>query len=60
MAQDMENESILVKILKTEGLDIRDKISGVIGKLPQTYIVIHILTFNMKYDILPKISCVYY
>jgi len=41
MAQDMENESILVKILKTEGLDIRDKISGVIGKLSQTYIVIH-------------------
>ena len=32
MAQDKENESILVKILKTEGLDIRDKISGVIGK----------------------------
>lgn len=31
MAQDKENESILVKILKTDGLDDRDKISGVIG-----------------------------
>lgn len=33
VAKDEENESILDKILKTDGLDIRDKISGVIGSL---------------------------
>lgn len=33
MAVDEDKASILLTILRTEGLDIRDKISGVIGKL---------------------------
>lgn len=28
-----EDASLLIKILKTEGLDMKDKISGVIGEL---------------------------
>lgn len=32
MAIDDEKASILLAILRTEGLDIRDKISGVIGE----------------------------
>ena len=30
---ECDNESVLLTILKTNGLDIRDKISGVMGKL---------------------------
>lgn len=32
MALDDEKASILLTILRTEGLDIRDKVSGVIGE----------------------------
>lgn len=33
MAEDSDKMSILSKIIKSDGLDDRDKISGVIGKL---------------------------
>jgi ecdysone 20-monooxygenase len=44
MALDRDNMSILAMILKTEGLDMRDKISGVIGmkiaaQLTQLYVI---------------------
>ncbi|KAL7032888.1 hypothetical protein ACKWTF_007423 [Chironomus riparius] len=49
MAQDKENESILVKILKTEGLDIRDKISGVIDFLTATQVLSHTAIFLLSF-----------
>jgi hypothetical protein len=33
MAEDRDNTSILMMVLKAEGLDVRDKISGIIGEL---------------------------
>ena len=35
---ECDNESVLLTILKTNGLDMRDKISGVMGKLTMFYI----------------------
>lgn len=33
MAEDKEFSSVLLMVLKAEGLDIRDKISGIIGEM---------------------------
>lgn len=43
---DEENSSLLIKILKTEGLDMKDKISGVIGKISSNILFYIALNHN--------------
>lgn len=53
MAEDNENMTILSRILKSEGLDDRDKISGIIGKIWILIVLSILILFFNSQTLLP-------